>query len=51
MLDKTDAGGTMTKGFFNSLATVLGENSFEDANKGSRWDHFTASGSIVAAEC
>ena len=50
MLDKTDAGGTMTKGFFNSLATVLGENSFEDANKGSRWDHFTASDSIVAAE-
>ena len=45
MLDKTGAGGIMTKGFFNTLIPVLGKNFFDDANTGSRWDHFTASGS------
>ena len=50
MLNKTDAGGGMTTGFFNTLTPVLGEGSFDDANKDTRWDYFLATESIIAAE-
>ena len=50
MIDSNSKSGVLTKGYFNMLATVLGEGSFDEKNEATRWDHFFASGSAVANE-
>ena len=50
LIDHTDATGNITPGLFPSLSTTLGVNSFDDANKASRWNYFLSSESKLAAE-
>jgi hypothetical protein len=44
-IDRTDSKGNVTKGLWNSLASVLGVGSFDDANKDHCLRFFLESGS------
>ena len=42
-IDRLDEYGNSIKGLWNSLSSILGAGSFDDANKGQCWSGFHAS--------
>jgi hypothetical protein len=49
-IDRADEKGVITKGLWASLSSVLGVNSFDDANKSNCWDAFHASNLSFATD-
>jgi hypothetical protein len=51
LIDRVEGGGTVTPGLFNDQAArILGQGSFDHANKENRWRTFLASESALAVE-
>ena len=49
-IDRLDSHGNLIKGLWNSLSTVLGAGSFDDANKDQCWTAFHASNFSFASD-
>ena len=49
-IDRLDSHGNLIKGLWNSLSTVLGAGSFDDANKDQCWTAFHASNLSFASD-
>ena len=49
-IDRLDENGNLIKGLWNSLSSLLGAGSFDDANKDQCWDVFHSSDSSFASD-
>ncbi len=49
-IDRLDSNGNLIKGLWNSLSSVLGVGSFDDANKDQCWNTFHASNLSFASD-
>jgi hypothetical protein len=50
MIDRVGENDEVTQGLWNSLSSIIGAGSFDEANKTTCWETFHASGSIFASD-
>jgi hypothetical protein len=50
MIDRVGENDEVTQGLWNSLSSIIGAGSFDEANKATCWGTFHASGSIFASD-